>query len=99
MNYLTVVLQEAQKAAYEAMQVAAEQQAAGVPVQDAPIPQASSAPAEKDAMEVEAEALIADVITSTKRKAEDDGPAESSKKARVGELFEGDFCINTLITL
>lgn len=85
MKYLTVILQEAQKAAYEAMQVAAEQQAAGVPVQDAPIPQAADA--EKNAMEVEAEALIADVITSTKRKAEDDGPAESSKKPRVGKLF------------
>lgn len=72
------------------MQVVAEQQAANIPVNDVPVPStAASTETHKDtAMDVDA------AIPSTgeehftgKRKAEDEGQAEGSKKARVGTSF------------
>lgn len=74
-------MQEAEKAAYQAMQVAAEQQAAGVPVAEAPVPPAATtAEASQDvAMDVDT------VQHGSKRKAEDDVVAEESKKPRMSE--------------
>ncbi|KIM89071.1 hypothetical protein PILCRDRAFT_812968 [Piloderma croceum F 1598] len=66
---------EAEKAAYQTMQVAAEQQAATVPVKDAPIP------SEADT------SMVVDVRANGdgrgKRKAEESPSAETSKKARI----------------
>ncbi|KAI0257869.1 hypothetical protein BC834DRAFT_926935 [Gloeopeniophorella convolvens] len=74
--------QEAQKAGYQAMQVAAEQQAAQVPVADA-VAAASEVSAAGDvAMDVDAPAPDAPSGSGVKRKAED-APAEESKKAKI----------------
>ena len=61
------------------MQVAAEHQAATVSVRDVPVPS-----------EVETAMDVDPAVSSGgkgKRKAEESSPAESSKKARIGELI------------
>ncbi|KAJ3554397.1 hypothetical protein NM688_g3135 [Phlebia brevispora] len=95
---------EAEKAAYEAMQVAAEQQAATIPVQDVVQRNGTAHPEtyEETTMEVDAEAThTGEEHASGKRKAEDEGHAEGSKKARVGydrensTVFVADLPANT----
>ena len=69
------------------MQVAAEQQAANVPVHDVPVPStATYTDAQKEAaMDVDtANHPIGEAHSAGKRKAEDEGQAEGPKKARVG---------------
>jgi len=61
------------------MQVTAEQQATTVPVRDVHIPSEA-----ETAMDVDVQA---NGERKVKRKAEDSPPAESSKKARIGELI------------
>ncbi|TFK52241.1 hypothetical protein OE88DRAFT_1657387 [Heliocybe sulcata] len=73
---------EAEKAQYQAFQIAAEQQAASVPVAEIPPPQAQQS-ASGEAMEVDATQAVAD--GRVKRKAEDSPApeAEGSKKPRM----------------
>ena len=84
---------EAEKAAYQAMQVSAEQQAATGSVAEAASADASKAEvaATSDGvpMDVDPDTLIEQAISSAKRKAEDEGPGDGSKKPRVGEYFVG----------
>ncbi|KAI8978842.1 RNA-binding protein Prp24 [Trametes punicea] len=72
---------EAEKAQIAAAQLIAETQAATVPVTDAPVPMQESV-LEATPMDVDTGAVAE---TGTKRKAEDQGTPESSKKARVEE--------------
>ncbi len=84
-NCLAIIRQEAEKAAYQAMQAAAEQAANG-PVEDLPVPgTATQAEHQGPSMDVETAVPQAEAHPSVgKRKAEDEGHAEGSKKARVG---------------
>ena len=72
------------------MQAVAEQQAANIPVNDVPVSStAASTETHKDtAMDVDIAVLSTGEEHPTgKRKAEDEGQAEGSKKARVGTSF------------
>ncbi|EMD31421.1 hypothetical protein CERSUDRAFT_119799 [Gelatoporia subvermispora B] len=73
-------LKEAEKAGYEAIQLAAEQQAASVPVVQAPVPIQTQALKEQASMDVDA---VQQGETSTKRKAEEEILPDKSKKARI----------------
>jgi len=69
---LMFIVQEAQRASFEAMQMAMETQAANVPVAEVPVSKVDSS------MEVDAPQA-----RGTKREAEDE-PVEMNKKAKTG---------------
>jgi hypothetical protein len=71
-------VQAAENASYHITQTAAEQQAATLPVTEVPIPSQTDT------------AMDVDVDVRHKRKAEESPPAESSKKARIGEFITGN---------
>ncbi|KAI0771140.1 RNA-binding protein Prp24 [Trametes elegans] len=73
---------EAEKAQLAAAQLVAETQATVMPISEAPVPSQSQAAAEPTAMDVD---TAAGADSGSKRKAEDEGASESSKKARVEE--------------
>ena len=77
---------EAEKAQYQAMQVAAEQAATAVPVEAVADAAAANiaAPQENTAMDVDADTIIEQAVSSAKRKAEDDAEeTQSEKKAKL----------------
>ncbi|KAH9890065.1 RNA-binding protein Prp24 [Cubamyces lactineus] len=73
---------EAEKAQLAAAQLIAETQATSVSVAEAPVPTHTEPTLEPAAMQVDSSSAAE---TSAKRKAEDEGTPESSKKARVDE--------------
>ena len=79
---------DAEKAAYEAIQVAMEQQAANVPVEHVPAPDLTGNGQDAGTdLAMEVDAVIGDAIASTKRKAEDDAQGDGSKKPRTGKYW------------
>ena len=54
-------------------------------MQEAPIPVVAESAHEETAMDVDVDAIISEAISSVKRKPEDEGRPEGSKKARMGE--------------
>ncbi|KAL7280196.1 hypothetical protein ACG7TL_006615 [Trametes sanguinea] len=73
---------EAEKAQIAAAQLIAETQATSVPVAEAPVPMQTEPTLDSTAMEVDAGRTAE---AGSKRKAEDEGTPDSSKKARVEE--------------
>ncbi|KAI0357377.1 RNA-binding protein Prp24 [Trametes cingulata] len=73
---------EAEKAQLAAAQLIAETQASTVPVAEAPVPAQTEPASQPTAMDVDSASVTE---AGSKRKAEDEGSPESSKKARVEE--------------
>jgi len=73
------ILKEAEKASYQAMQMAMETQAANVPVTQVPVPEIASADI---MMDVDA----APRERGTKRGADDSQDGNEHKKSRIGEF-------------